>query len=165
MTILFFLKIALQMQIRDFSPELRFSPPAEIWKFRRESSSSYLSALACASSSGLNSSSSFFFFSSSSFFFLRMSSTRPAFSSSLVQASSEFFSVGSRLNFKDPLKRHGSYGMIVIASLTCWRLILLMSTPSILIFPPQISMILVRARVIVLLPAPVLPTTPTLMPP
>jgi len=29
-TILFFLKIALAMQIRDFSPELRFSPPDEI---------------------------------------------------------------------------------------------------------------------------------------
>ena len=35
MTILFFLKMALQMQIRDFSPDERFSPPSMTWKLNR----------------------------------------------------------------------------------------------------------------------------------
>ena len=63
------------------------------------------------------------------------------------------------------MKRVGSYGIIVIFYLSYsreWSLILF---PSIEIFPDSISMILVKAREIVLFPAPVLPTIPTLCPP
>lgn len=55
--------------------------------------------------------------------------------------------------------------MIVIASLTYCKLIFAMSTPSTSILPPHSSIILVKASVIVLFPAPVLPTTPIFSPP
>jgi len=55
--------------------------------------------------------------------------------------------------------------MIVIASLTCCKFIFPISTPSTSILPAVSSMILVKARVIVLFPAPVLPTTPIFSPP
>lgn len=121
--------------------------------------------MACASCSGVSLASNSFFFSSSSLFFLRMSSTRPAFSSNSIISLSVLYSSGSKLNLIDPLNRVGSWGMIVIASLTCYKLILPISTPSISILPPQSSIILVKARVMVLLPAPVLPTTPIFSPP
>lgn len=54
--------------------------------------------------------------------------------------------------------------MIVIASLTCFKLISLMSTPSNEIFPLSFSTILVKALHKVLLPAPVLPTIPIFSP-
>jgi hypothetical protein len=89
----------------------------------------------------------------------------PAFSRrSRISSSVALFS-GSTLNLKVPVKRVGSYGMIVIFCLSCSREWSPMLCPSIKILPDSISMILVKAREIVLLPAPVLPTIPILCPP
>lgn len=77
---------------------------------------------------------------------------------------SETFLNGSRLNLSEPLNRVGSCDITVTFLLSIWRSILRISIPSISIFPPQSSTILERERQIVDLPAPVLPTTPTLVP-
>jgi len=93
-----------------------------------------------------------------------MISSRPAFLRTERIKASSVFPLGSMLYFKVPLYIVGSYGMIVIFSLTYLKLISLISTPSIRIWPASFSTILVRARLNVLFPAPVLPTTPTLSP-
>mmetsp|Transcript_1598 Transcript_1598/g.1956 ORF Transcript_1598/g.1956 Transcript_1598/m.1956 type:complete len:360 (+) Transcript_1598:152-1231(+) len=132
-TILFFLRMALQMQISCLSPELKFSPLLPIGKFRPE-----LSPQANAS--------------------------RPAARSSLRISPSSFLFSGSRLNLRVPLNSVASCGMIVILVLRSAMPTLLMSTPSILMLPDSFSMILQMASQRVLLPAPVLPTTPTFSP-
>ena len=67
---------------------------------------------------------------------------------------------GSRLNLKVPVNIVGSCGITVIFFLTSLSGSSYILTPSIRICPPAISTILLSERHIVLLPAPVLPTTP-----
>ena len=69
------------------------------------------------------------------------------------------------LNRRVPVNKVGSCGMMVIFYLSFSSGISLIFTPSISIFPDSISIILVRAKLIVLLPAPVRPTTPIFYPP
>jgi len=75
------------------------------------------------------------------------------------------FPYGSILNLKEPVNKVGSYGIIVTFYLSCFNEKSLIAYPSIIIAPFSISMILVRAKLIVLLPAPVLPTIPIFCPP
>lgn len=159
-TTLFLRRIALAIWTKDFSPELKLSPV--ISKFKSESSSDFSSSFLAFFSSSVSTFSSLSFLSYS---FLRMIVSRPAFLRIARISSSGVFPDGSRLYLRLPLYMVGSWGMIVIFSLTYLRLISLMSTPSMKMFPVSFSTILVRARLKVLFPAPVLPTIPILCPP
>ena len=135
----FFLRIARQMQISCFSPELRFLPPSVIFILMPFSDSSPT-----------------LYFSSKS--------PRPASIRSDSILSTDSFSKGSRLNRRVPVKRVGSWGITVIFSLTFCKSTLRISTPSISIDPDSNSTILLRLKQIVDFPAPVRPTTPTFVP-
>jgi hypothetical protein len=89
----------------------------------------------------------------------------PAFSRRSNNILSLKVSSGSRLYLKVPVKRVGSWGMIVIRLLRSSKGTFEMSYPSRKIDPLYSSTILVIAKAIVLLPAPVLPTIPIFSPP
>ena len=91
-------------------------------------------------------------------------SERPALSKSCSIAAFECSRNGSTLNLRVPVKSVGSYAMTVIFSLTWLMSISEMLMPSISMRPPHSSTMRERASDIVDLPAPVRPTTPTLMP-
>ena len=145
--ILFFLKMALQMQISYFSPELKFPP------FSLISRSRPFFALP-----------SLDFGPSASSLHLLKTSPRPAFKSNWIISSSWSSPFGSILNLRVPVNNVESYGMMVMCSLTSSSFMLLMFRPSISILPDSNSTILVKARLIVLFPAPVRPTIPILWP-
>ena len=131
MTTLFLRSTALQIQIKDFSPEERLSPLSEIFKPSRSESERW---------------------------------SRPAFLRSCSISLSEHLLSGSMLNLRVPVNSVGSCGMMVTFLLSYSSEISLMFSPSISIEPPQISTILVKARLRVDFPAPVLPTIPTFSP-
>ena len=83
---------------------------------------------------------------------------RPFISESVAHES------GSRLKRTVPLNKTGIWGMIVILSLRSESPIVEMSTPSIIILPPELSMIRQIERQSVDFPAPVRPTTPIFSP-
>ena len=85
------------------------------------------------------------------------------FTSRIISSSLDSF-CGSKLNLRVPSKIVGSWGMIVIQDQSLASSILEMSSPLINICPEYASTIRHRARHIVLLPAPVLPTIPTFSP-
>ena len=143
---LFLRRIARQMQINCFSPLLKFDPPSVISMSSTEVSSGKIvveTLLVCLASSD---------------------ESPACFNKSIISKSVAFPS-GSILNLSEPVKSVGSYGIIVIFSLTLSSGTSAIFNPSIMIEPPSISTILVSARLIVLLPAPVLPTMPILWPP
>ena len=74
------------------------------------------------------------------------------------------WSSGSKLNHRVPVNIVGSYGMTEILDLSSYNLTSLISIPSIMICPSTISTILLNDKQMVLLPAPVLPTTPIFSP-
>lgn len=156
-TTLFFLRTALQMHKRDFSPDERFSPPSWIYRLRR-------SEMLCSS---VSESCLFLLFWEEELLFdsLFVKWSKPAFLRSSRISSSVALSYGSILNLKVPVNRVGSWGIIVIFSLSCSKEWSAMLFPSMRILPSSISTILVNARLIVLLPAPVLPTIPIFCPP
>ena len=134
---LLFLSIALQMQISYLSPTLRLEPFSSISKSRPD-------------------------YWWSCFWWSKL--VRPAFSIILSIYSSLVFSDGSRLKRKLPRKSTGSWGMTVSLSLKNSRDMDEISIPSTRILPYSTSIILAIASPIVDLPAPVLPTMPTLAP-
>ena len=71
---------------------------------------------------------------------------------------------GSQLNRRLASNRTGSYYITVILSLSFYKGTVAISTPSIRIYPPESSTILVSAKPMVDFPAPVRPTMPTLHP-
>ena len=116
---LFVRRIALQMQISCFSPELRFPPFSTILKVRPLPGGSTF-----ASATGLlrrRPPPFFYFFMSSNEFSRSSRSYRPACFSSAVKRSSVSFSKGSKLNFSVPEKREGSCGMTVTTFRTCCK--------------------------------------------
>ena len=154
----FFRRIALQIQISCFSPELRLLPFSLISR-----------------------SSSFFGFSSwvwplcfvtfsleselgEACLDLVKSSPRPARFSSRIISWSVSWPAGSILNLNVPVNKVGSCGMIVMLYLNLCSGISLILTPSTKIDPDSSSTILVKARLMVLFPAPVLPTMPIFWP-
>lgn len=80
-------------------------------------------------------------------------------------SSSECCPIGSMLLRTVPSKRTGSWGIIPKRDLRSWRPNLQMSTPSMIIFPPEGSTTLKKAWINVDLPLPVRPTTPIFSPP
>lgn len=80
-----------------------------------------------------------------------------------ISSSLALFS-GSKLNLRVPVNIVGSWGMRVILSLKVSIFISEISRPSTSIEPSNSSTILLIAKQIVLLPAPVLPTTPIFSP-
>ena len=140
-TILLFFKMALQMQMIDFTPELKFPPFSVMWKSSNVSS----------------------FYSDEDFLF-KMES-RPLVFRRFSIWESEQISRGSKLYLKEPLKRVGSWGIIVMFFRSYLKLTIEISTPSTKILPESSSRILNITKLRVLLPAPVLPTTPILWPP
>ena len=141
--ILFFLKIALQIHKSYLSPELKFAPFSEICWSRPLL---YLPPSAAFSLP------------------LFRISSRLAFLSISIISLSVRSPFGSILNLRVPVNSVASYGIIVIFSRTLLISILPIFRLSISIEPFSISTILVKARLMVLLPAPVLPTTPILWP-
>ena len=150
--------------MRDFSPELNPSPASPTLKFRRELPSVSSAFFRSSSYSSVRLRSSAFSFRVFSLA-LRIITSRPAAFSNSSIFSSDTFSLGSRLYLKVPLYKVGSCGIIVIFSLSYRILMSPIFTPSIFMLPPQTSTILVNARLRVLFPAPVLPTTPIFCPP
>ena len=149
---LFFLRIARTMQINYFSPDDRLLPPSWI--------SMSNSLWGCVGK--------IFFLLPSSFFCifsLFKSYSRPASRSKLRISKSVACSFGSMLNLREPVNKVGSWGMMVTFSLSVFNAISEIFKPSIHIDPDSISTILLRLRLIVLFPAPVLPTIPIFFPP
>jgi len=139
-TILFFLRIARQIQINCRSPLLRFLPPSVIFMLTPLFSSLVLLE------------------------FRYKRSSKPALTNRSRTLSSETCSKGSRLNLSVPVKSVGSYGITVTFLRRTYRSSFEISTPSISISPSNSSTILLRLIQTVDLPAPVLPTTPTFEP-
>jgi len=140
MTILFFLRIARQIQINCRSPLLKFFPPSVIFKLTPLFSSFVVLA------------------------FLYNKSSNPAFYNKSKILSSETYSNGSKLNFSVPVNSVGSYGITVTFFRKIYKSIFEISMPSISIEPSNSSTILLKLIQTVDLPAPVLPTTPTFVP-
>lgn len=135
----FFSKMALQMHINCFSPELKFLPPSVIFIFKPRSDSGFETVR-----------------SSISF--------NPAKTSNDSILSSETVLKGSRLKRREPINKVGSCGITVTFCRSVNKSISRMSIPSISIDPSSISTSRLTLRQIVDLPAPVLPTMPTLVP-
>ena len=127
--------MALQMQISCFSPELRLAPFSVI---------SMSNPLYCGSLS-------------------KSYSSWAAFITCKILSSLTRFS-GSKLNRRVPVNMVASWGITVMRFLTSLIGSLEMSTPSISIEPEKSSIILLKDKQIVLLPAPVRPTTPIFSP-
>ena len=95
---------------------------------------------------------------------VEMRESREALPKSSKMVDSELRPSGSRLNLRVPVKSVGSWGIRVILLLIRLSGSVAISTPSMSICPLSTSMILLMARLIVLFPAPVRPTTPIFSP-
>mmetsp|Transcript_4856 Transcript_4856/g.650 ORF Transcript_4856/g.650 Transcript_4856/m.650 type:complete len:153 (-) Transcript_4856:2989-3447(-) len=86
-------------------------------------------------------------------------------SSTFFKYSSECYPVGSKFFLKLTLKMVGDCGIIEILYLSSYKLTFAISTPSIKIYPPLNSYILIKASIMEDFPAPVLPIIAILLPP
>lgn len=98
-------------------------------------------------------------------FSFRRSRGKTCFIITFQISSSEYCSVGSMLLLTVPSKRTGSCGMIPNLDLRSCSPRVLISIPSMIIFPPDGSTSLNKTWINVDFPLPVRPTTPTFSPP
>ena len=125
------------MQINCFSPTERFLPPSSIYKF---------TGLCLLSTARL----------------IKLS--RPALCSNCSIVSSVTELKGSILYLRVPWNSVGSCGITVTLDLKIYKFTSFISIPSIYIEPDSSSIIRDKVKARVDFPAPVLPTTPTLVP-